>query len=104
MQSVNSLDELQSVLSKNNKVVVDLWAPWCGPCVAFSPRFEKMANDNPEVVFVKVNVDTAGDVGNQFNVRGIPTILFFKNGVEVDRSVGAPSDGDFATTLATKLS
>ena len=82
-----SFDEL---LQSEKLVIVDFWATWCGPCRVLSPlldEVEKEMEDKIEVV--KVNVDDADEIAMRFRIMSIPTLLFFKNGAMVDRSVGA---------------
>ena len=71
-------------------LVVDLWAPWCGPCRMMAPEFSKAATElKNSVRFVKVNTDTHQKALATYNVRGIPTVLLFKGGKEVARQSGA---------------
>lgn len=75
-------------------VLVDLWAPWCGPCRMVSPVVEQLAAEHSgRLKVVKVNVDEAPGVSERFGVRGIPTLLFLRNGTVGDRQVGAPPPG-----------
>jgi thioredoxin 2 len=70
--------------------VVDLWAPWCGPCRMISPALEELARRRAgELKLVKVNVDDHPDVSARFGVQGIPTLLLFREGSLIDRAVGA---------------
>jgi len=71
-------------------VIVDFWAPWCGPCRMMAPNFEQASkNLAPKVQFVKVNTEDNPQISGQFGIRSIPTIIVFKNGVEVERVSGA---------------
>ena len=80
----------QVVKGSSLPVVVDLWAPWCGPCRMVAPELEKLASERAgELRVVKVNVDEAPGVSARLGVQGIPTLLLFDDGNEVGRQVGA---------------
>jgi thioredoxin 1 len=78
------------VVKSDLPTLVDFWAPWCGPCRMLSPTVEELAGEyTGKLKVVKVNTDQNNEVAGQFGIRGIPTLIFFKNGKEVDRLVGA---------------
>jgi len=81
-------ENFQSTIKKGN-VVVDFWAPWCGPCRMMAPIFEEAANEQKAVKFAKVNTDEEGPIAQELGIRGIPTLIFFKDGKEINRFVGA---------------
>ena len=79
-----------SEISKHTLIVVDFWAPWCGPCRMVGPLIEELASEySGKVAFGKLNVDDNRMVPSRFGVRGIPTLMVFKDGEAVDTVVGA---------------
>ena len=80
--------------------VVDFWAPWCGPCRMIAPVVEELAEDfDGKAKIVKVNTDEEQDIAVKYGVRSIPTIIFFKDGQQVDIMVGAASKDAFASKI-----
>ena len=83
-------ENYKQVLSEGKPVVIDFWATWCGPCRALAPTIEALAGEyEPQgIVFGKCDVDEVADLPVEFSVRNIPTVVFLKNGVLVDKQVG----------------
>ena len=79
----------EQVLFNKKPVLVDFWAPWCGPCKMVAPVIEDVAKELADVDVIKVNVDQSRDYAAQYGVRNIPTLLLFKNGELVAKQVGA---------------
>ncbi|HET9570873.1 MAG TPA: thioredoxin [Bacteroidales bacterium] len=83
----SNFDEL---LKSGKPLVVDFWAEWCGPCKMIGPIVEDLAHEYEDKVTIgKLDVDDNNDVTTRYGIRNIPTILFFKDGVQVDKQVGA---------------
>jgi thioredoxin 1 len=81
-----------SVLKAQQPVVVDFWAPWCRPCLAMAPTFEELAGEYAgKMVFAKLNTDDNQVTAGRLGIQGIPTLIFFRDGREVDRIVGLVS-------------
>ena len=85
-------------------VVVDFWAPWCGPCRMMAPELEKVARGAPgEWLVVKVNTEALPELGARFRIQSIPTLALFQSGREVNRSAGARPAADIRTFVSTQL-
>ncbi len=81
----------EEVLKASGPVVVDFWAEWCGPCKALSPLVDELAAEKSNVKVVKVNIDEAPQTPSKYGIRGIPTVMVFKDGEVVDTRVGGMS-------------
>lgn len=76
-------------LDSNEIVIVDFWAPWCGPCIQFGPIFEKVSEQYPDVVFAKVNTEEQQAIGTHYGVTSIPTIMVVRDGIILLNQAGS---------------
>lgn len=92
MKSITDKDFEELIKNNQKLVIVDLWAAWCGPCRSLGPKLEELnAENSNSVEIVKLDVDENPLTPTSFSVRGIPTVLFFKNGQHVDTFMGNQS-------------
>ena len=92
------------IVSKNSVVLIDFWAEWCGPCRMIAPMIEELANDyDGKAVVGKVNVDDNSAVPSEYGIRNIPALLIFKNGVIVDKVIGAVPKSVLAEKIDAQL-
>jgi thioredoxin len=98
-------DNFEDVVTKNDMVIVDFWAPWCGPCKGFAPVFEAASDKYQDVVFAKVNTDIEQELAGHFGIRSIPTLMMFREKVILLSQAGAlPASGlDSVITQAKAL-
>jgi thioredoxin 1 len=82
-------DNFQETVTKNDFVLVDFWAPWCGPCRSFAPVFHEASEKHPDVVFAKVNTEDQPELAATFRIRSIPTLMIFREQVIVYAQPGA---------------
>ena len=82
-------DNFETTVNGNPMVIVDFWAPWCGPCRGFAPVYEKASDAHPDVVFAKVNTDEQQELAGAFNIRSIPTLMVFRDKIILFQQAGA---------------
>lgn len=82
-------DNFEQMVTDNQFVIIDFWAPWCGPCRGFAPVFEAASEKHPDIVFAKLNTDEEQELGATFSIRSIPTLMIFREKVIVFSQPGA---------------
>ena len=98
-------ENIKDVINSGKPVVVDFWAEWCGPCRMIGPILEELAVEyDGKVEIGKLNVDENVDTPNEYGIRNIPTVLFFKNGELVDKQIGAGPKNVFKDKIEALLS
>lgn len=104
MEKVITNSNFQEILASSPVVVVDFWATWCGPCRMLAPTVDEVASEyEGKAVIAKCNVDDCQEIAGQFRVMSIPTIIYFKNGAAVDKTVGVVSKSDITSRIAKLL-
>lgn len=106
MKEINVLSEIETVINGSNDklIVVDCYAPWCGPCRSLGEMFSTLTNDeinNCEII--KVNVDEADDFAFKYSIRSVPTLLYFRNGKFVNRTIGVMTKDDFLKKISNLM-
>ena len=81
-------ENFSATIENNDVVIIDFWAPWCGPCRMFAPTFEAVAEQHPNVVFAKLNTEDQQELAASFNIRSIPTLMVFREKVIIFTQAG----------------
>lgn len=84
-----TMDDFQDTINNNDFVIVDFWAPWCGPCKGLAPVYEELSDKYPDVVFAKVNTEEQQELAGAFNIRSIPTLMIFREQIVLFSQPGA---------------
>ncbi len=87
-------ENLEKTITENDIVIIDFWAPWCGPCKSFGPTFEAASEKHEDIVFAKVNTEAEQAIGAHFQIRSIPTLMVFREQIVIFAEAGAmPASG-----------
>ncbi len=104
VKDLASKEFVQEVINSSSTVVVDFWAPWCGPCKMLGPVLHEVAGEmEGKATFFKLNVDENTDIAQKYSVVSIPTVLVFKNGEVVDKMVGFRPKQDIIKFISNNL-
>ena len=99
VKNLNNENFNAEILDRDGIAIVDFYADWCGPCKMMAPVIDKIAEENPELNVAKVNVDESGELAAQFGIMSIPTLIVFKDGKEINRSLGAKNTAAILSLL-----
>lgn len=92
-------DNFEETITNNAFVIVDFWAPWCGPCRSFAPTYDKVSEDHADIVFAKVNTEEEQELAMHFQVRSIPTLMIFRDNIIIFSQPGALPESAFRDLL-----
>ncbi len=92
-------ENFEETVNNNAFVIIDFWAPWCGPCKSFAPTYEKVSEDFPDIVFAKVNTEEEQELAMHFQIRSIPTLMIFRDQIIIYAEAGALPESAFRQLL-----
>lgn len=92
-------DNFDKTIQDNDIVMVDFWAPWCGPCKQFAPTYEEMSDKVDGVIFAKIDTEDQQELGAQYQIRSIPTLMIFREQIAIFSQPGAMSAADLQAVL-----
>lgn len=92
-------DNFEQTIKDEAFVIVDFWAPWCGPCRSFAPVYDKVSQDHDNMIFAKVNTEDEQEIAAHFQIRSIPTLMIFREQIIIFSQPGALPEGSFRQLL-----
>ncbi|WP_369178430.1 thioredoxin [Candidatus Thiodubiliella endoseptemdiera] len=92
-------DNFDNTIQKNNIVILDFWAPWCGPCKQFAPTYDEISGKFSDVVFAKINTEDEQELAGQYQIRSIPTLMIFRDQIAIFSQPGAMSGSDLEAVV-----